>query len=161
MTLNKFMHPRNMYKTKRSFGVLAGNYPDLEKHLIKFDNGNSTIDFKSAAALKCLTKALLKVDFGLDVDLPDDRLVPTVPQRLNYLHWVEDLVKLLGDKEIVCLDIGTGASCVLPLLAIQSHKEWQAIATEVDERSFDYAQRNVASNNFEDKIQGKRMKQLK
>ena len=42
-----------------------------------------------------LTCAALSKDFGLEVDLPDDRLVPMVPQRLNYIHWVEDL--LAGD----------------------------------------------------------------
>ena len=44
-----------------------------------------------------LTCALLSKDFSLDVVLPVDRLVPMVTQRLNYIHWVEDL--LVQDKE--------------------------------------------------------------
>ena len=33
--------------------------------------------------------------------LPGDRLVPMVPQRLNYIHWLEDLLteKGEGDQE--------------------------------------------------------------
>ena len=43
-----------------------------------------------------LTCAALSKDFGLEVDLPEQRLVPMVPQRLNYIHWLEDL--LAGDR---------------------------------------------------------------
>lgn len=43
-----------------------------------------------------LACAVLSKDFGLDVVLPADRLVPMIPQRLNYIHWLEDL---LQDKE--------------------------------------------------------------
>ena len=35
---------------------------------------------------------MLSRDFGLEVVLPGDRLVPMVPQRLNYIHWLEDLL---------------------------------------------------------------------
>ena len=36
---------------------------------------------------------MLSKDFGLEVVLPVDRLVPMVPQRLNYIHWLEDLLE--------------------------------------------------------------------
>lgn len=39
-----------------------------------------------------LVCAVLSKDFGLEVVLPVDRLVPMVPQRLNYIHWLEDLL---------------------------------------------------------------------
>ena len=54
-----------------------------------------------------LTSCLLKSDFNLDVDIPKDRLVPTLPLRLNYILWVEDLMNLVQRKDnIRGLDIG-------------------------------------------------------
>lgn len=47
----------------------------VEKH----ENGAS-IDFNDARALRALTAALLRHDFGLDVELREDRLCPTVGQ---------------------------------------------------------------------------------
>ena len=36
------------------------------------------LDFNDPAAVKQLTKTLLKLDFDIDVELPDDRLCPPV-----------------------------------------------------------------------------------
>ena len=51
-----------------------------------------TLDFSNPAALRELTCAVLEKDFGLKVELPLDMLIPAVPQRLNYIHWIEDLL---------------------------------------------------------------------
>jgi methyltransferase len=53
-----------------------------------------TIDFKNQKALRALTTTLLQKDFGLRVEIPLNRLIPTLPLRLNYLLWVEDLMHL-------------------------------------------------------------------
>lgn len=42
------------------------------------EDGYASIDFKDAAALRALTTCLLKEDWGYDVELPEDRLCPTV-----------------------------------------------------------------------------------
>jgi 23S rRNA A1618 N6-methylase RlmF len=41
-------------------------------------DGYASIDFQDSAALRTLTRCLLKEDWELDVDLREDRLVPTV-----------------------------------------------------------------------------------
>lgn len=156
MNFNKFMHPRNIYRNKYNFIELAKEYPDLQKHLVHFDSGHATLDYKCPEALQCLTKTLLKKDFSLDVILPLDRLIPAVPQRLNYILWVEDLVSQLDIEKttVYGVDIGTGASCIFPLIACRNNANWRFIATEVDEGSFEYAASNVKSNQLEHKISG-------
>jgi 23S rRNA A1618 N6-methylase RlmF len=47
---------------------------------------------KDPAASIALTRALLRADFGLEWDLPRGFLCPPVPQRANYVHWIEDLL---------------------------------------------------------------------
>ena len=51
-----------------------------------------TLDFSNPSALRELTCAVLERDFGLRVEIPVDKLIPAVPQRLNYIHWIEDLL---------------------------------------------------------------------
>lgn len=55
------------------------------------------VNFKEPEAVRALTCTLLKEDFGLTIDIPLERLIPTVPLRLNYIHWVEDLID--GQKQ--------------------------------------------------------------
>lgn len=93
MSLNKFMHQRNRYKNKKpSFLDLALKYPEFRAHTTQDESGKVFLDFKNAEALRALTTCLLKEDFGLSMELPSDRLVPTLPLRLNYIHWLEDIV---------------------------------------------------------------------
>ena len=51
-----------------------------------------SLNFKDPEAVRALTCTLLREDFGLSIDIPLERLIPTVPLRLNYIHWVEDLI---------------------------------------------------------------------
>lgn len=55
--------------------------------------------------------------------IPDGQLCPTVPNRSNYIHWIEDLLSsdiipnALSSGDVVKgFDIGTGANCIYPLL---------------------------------------------
>lgn len=65
------------------------------------------MDFQDANALRVLTKCLLKKDFSLNVHLPVDKLVPTLPLRLNYILWLEDIIAVAGISDIVTgVDIG-------------------------------------------------------
>lgn len=39
--------------------------------------------------------------------IPEDRLVPTLPLRLNYILWIEDLTAAIGiGDNVTGLDIG-------------------------------------------------------
>lgn len=110
------------------------------------------IDFKNQESIRILTKCLLKRDFELDVDLPKDKLVPTLPLRFNYILWIQDILDQFDLKEnITGIDIGTGASCIYCLLASKS-KSWRMFGTEIDECNLKVARENVLRNQLQDKI---------
>lgn len=43
--------------------------------------------------MRALSRALLLQDFGVEVDIPENVLIPTIPLRLNYILWLEDLLE--------------------------------------------------------------------
>lgn len=153
--LNQFMHPRNPYRTPPSFKKLAMQYPEFRAHCTYDLSGKVRLDFKNCDALRALTTCLLDQDFGLKVDIPDGRLVPTLPLRLNYLLWIEDLMTLSARTDQKCtrigVDIGTGSACVYPLLAAKQFG-WSMLCTEADEVSYESAVNNVKKNSMQDEI---------
>ncbi|KAM4843472.1 RNA N(6)-adenosine-methyltransferase METTL16 [Thomomys bottae] len=155
MALSKSMHARNRYKDKPpDFAYLASKYPHFKQHVQMNLNGRVSLNFKDPEAVRALTCTLLKEDFGLSIDIPLERLIPTVPLRLNYIHWVEDLIgHQESDRSTLRrgIDIGTGASCIYPLLGATLNG-WYFLATEVDDMCFNYAKKNVEQNNLSDLI---------
>ncbi|XP_064208950.1 RNA N6-adenosine-methyltransferase mettl16 [Anguilla rostrata] len=153
MALNKSMHPRNRYKDKPpDFAYLASKYPEFQQHVHTNLTGRVGLNFKDPEAVRALTCTLLKEDFGLSIEIPLERLIPTVPLRLNYIHWVEDLIGGQGDGGTRRgIDIGTGASCIYPLLGATMNG-WFFLATEVDDICFNFAKKNVENNGLADLI---------
>lgn len=153
--LNKFMHPRNPYRTPPSFKKLSMKFPEFRAYCTYDVSGKVHLDFKNPRAVRALTTSLLDQDFDLKVSIPDDRLVPTLPLRLNYLLWIEDLLTHAAhyDSEhfVLAIDIGVGAACVYPLLGAKRFG-WCFVGTESDQLSFTSAHTNVQNNNLQDKI---------
>lgn len=158
MSVKKFMHPRNIYRKPPDFKDLALKYPEFRKFAHQDLSGKVTINFKDAEALRALSRCLLHHDFNLTVDIPQDRLVPTIPLRLNYLLWLEDILieNSLQSADITGIDIGTGASCVYPLIGA-AHFKWHMLATEIDEVSYQVACKNVEVNNLQSMITVKKV----
>ncbi|XP_063222274.1 U6 small nuclear RNA (adenine-(43)-N(6))-methyltransferase [Bacillus rossius redtenbacheri] len=154
---HKQVHPRSPYRSPPSFKDMAIKYPRFRKFVIQDLSGRITIDFRNPEALHALTTTLLQRDFGLEVEMPLDRLIPTVPSRLNYVLWVEDLLRAAGvsaDTPVHGIDIGTGASCIYSLLAAKS-KGWHMLATDMDADSYKCAEENVRINKLEHLVQVK------
>ncbi|KAK5639850.1 hypothetical protein RI129_010661 [Pyrocoelia pectoralis] len=148
MAMNKYMHPRNIYKTPPNFKQLAVDYPEFRTFITQDVTGKVSIDFKDIKTLRALTCTLLKKDFSLDVDIPLTRMIPTVPLRLNYILWLEDLLNISPTSNVIeGVDIGTGASCIYPLLGAKS-KGWRMLGTDVDAESLEWAQRNIDRNSL-------------
>ena len=124
-------------------------------------NGRVSLNFKDLEAVRALTCTLLREDFGLSINIPLERRIPTVPLRLNYIHWVEDLIgHQNSDKSTLRrgIDIGTGASCIYPLLGTTLNG-WYFLATEVDDMCFNYAKKNMEQNNLSDPIKAVKVPQ--
>ncbi|KAJ4390180.1 hypothetical protein N0V93_007654 [Gnomoniopsis smithogilvyi] len=142
---------RDLYVTDPDFRQLASKDADF-RAILKPAN---RLDFTDPVAVKQLTKTLLNIDFGLRINLPDDRLCPPVPNRHNYILWLKSLLDFTSYSEpggkLVGLDIGTGASCIYPLLGC-AQRPWSFIATDVDPENLRHATQNVALNNLQDRI---------
>ncbi|CAH1381535.1 hypothetical protein MTP99_005453 [Tenebrio molitor] len=152
MSMNQYMHPRNIYKQAPNFKQLAVEYPEFRKYVSQDISGKVTIDFKNVEALRALTRTLLKKDFNLEIDIPLNKLIPTVPLRLNYILWIEDLLNLSAStQDVKGIDIGTGASCIYPVIAARKCN-WSMVATEIDTDSINYASSNVKRNSLENQI---------
>ncbi|KFA78835.1 hypothetical protein S40288_05474 [Stachybotrys chartarum IBT 40288] len=113
------------------------------------------VDFNDPRSVMQLTKTLLKLDFGLHIELPSDRLCPPVPNRHNYILWLKQLLDSTSYEQprrrVVGLDIGTGASCIYPLLGC-TQRPWSFIATDVDAHNLEWASKNVSSNGLQPRI---------
>ncbi|XXG86149.1 hypothetical protein AAC387_Pa11g1097 [Persea americana] len=145
------IHPRNRYsENPPDFHLLASLYPSFKPYVFSSPrDGRARIDWTDFNATRELTRVLLLHDHSLNWCIPDGQLCPTVPNRSNYIHWIEDLLssdvveKIDGCGDGVRgFDIGTGANCIYPLLGA-SLRGWRFVGSDV---ALEWAQRNVESN---------------
>jgi len=110
-----------------------------------------------------ITKVLLRDDFQLNFNAPLTRLCPPLKQRLNYMLWVKNLRMFKGFKMNLknkCLDIGTGAAAIFPLLDSKlniSEKEKKKnflrwIVSEIDGQNIKNALTNLTRNGLEKSV---------
>ncbi|CAM1335075.1 23S rRNA (adenine(1618)-N(6))-methyltransferase RlmF [Tenacibaculum aestuariivivum] len=149
MENKKGLHENNKHKNGYDFNFLKEKYPEITAFVIKkFEK--ETIDFSDPIAVKQFNKALLAAYYNIkDWNFPDENLCPPIPGRVDYIHHLADLIS--GQDEVTVLDIGTGASCVYPLLGAAAYN-WNFIAADIDLDSLDYAQDIIDDNNLDSKI---------
>ncbi len=148
---DKGLHPKNRFNKGYNFDDLIAKNPNLKAFVFKNKYDDLTIDFSDPKAVKELNKALLFSFEQLSVwDFPDENLCPPIPGRLDYIHHLADL--LSSEKNIKILDVGTGATCIYPLLGVAEYN-WSFVATDIELNALDTAQDNIDDNNFTDKIE--------
>lgn len=88
-------HPANdLLSDQPDFEVLAAKYPALLPFL-KIQHGRARFNWRDWNAVHALAQALFAEYFGvINWCIPEGRLIPGIPNRLNYLLWVNDLLKL-------------------------------------------------------------------
>ncbi|GAX14265.1 methyltransferase [Fistulifera solaris] len=163
------------------FEELASQFPDFRKAWKEVENarrnakqrGESTslVASLTHSFSAALTKALLHVHFHVSLPrIPVNHLCPPVPNRFFYIRWIQtELLPLLVPVSYrtspfmsmqdqlsgIMLDIGTGASCIYPLLFAASHQQGHHrhkpylrafFATEIDPESVDLARQNAQGN---------------
>lgn len=145
-------HSRNKHKNGYDFKTLCLSTPELSKHLITKPNEEVTINFSLPEAVKTLNKALLESHYRIkEWELPPNYLCPGVPGRVDYIHYLADLLKStvnvvdINSNKVKLLDIGTGASCIYPLLGASEYN-WKFIASDIDPISIDNANRILSAN---------------
>ncbi|OJJ55122.1 hypothetical protein ASPSYDRAFT_93145 [Aspergillus sydowii CBS 593.65] len=148
---------RNIYKDGVDFASLALQSPDFAKFL----KPNNQLDFTDPDAVRQLTVSLLKRDFGLKVEVPEGRLCPPVPNRLNYVIWLQDLLDTTGDeyrdgydpdRVVTGLDIGTGCCSIYPLLGVTMRPGWNFIASDIDDENIRTSKHTIKANELESRI---------
>ncbi|PRQ21908.1 putative 23S rRNA (adenine(1618)-N(6))-methyltransferase [Rosa chinensis] len=146
-------HPRNKYSNNPpDFAELASLYPTFKPFVFFGRDGRPRIDWTDFNATRELTRVLLLHDHCLNWWIPDGQLCPTVPNRSNYIHWIEDLLSSdiiakttkIGDK-VRGFDIGTGANCIYPLLGA-SLLGWSFVGSDMTDVALEWAEKNVRDN---------------
>lgn len=146
------MHPNNKHSAAYDFDQLIGAYEPLKPYVHEA-YGTSTIAFSDPSAVKALNAALLRLHYGIEHwSIPESYLCPPIPSRVDYIHHLSDL--LTGSQikaPIAILDIGTGASCIYPILG-NAVFGWQFIASEINTVSLKSAQQNIDNNKLSERI---------
>jgi 23S rRNA (adenine1618-N6)-methyltransferase len=146
------MHPRNRHQDRYDFAALLRAWPPLKAHLVRTPDDRQSIDFADPAAVRALNRALLQSQYGVSGwQFPDGYLCPPIPGRADYLHGLADLLAecnggvIPRGTAIRALDVGTGASCIYPLLG---HVEygWHFVGSEIDAAALTSARTIVAAN---------------
>lgn len=148
------MHNRNVHRNGYDFPALVRSYPALEDYTFHNTHGHLSIDFANPKAVKVLNTALLKHHYEIGYwDFPDEHLCPPIPGRVEYIHLLKDLLDASEiKKDINLLDIGTGATCIYPLLGSATYS-WNFIGSDVDVQSLQNAQTIIEKNQLQDVIE--------
>ena len=133
------LHPKNKHQKGYNFTELCEAYSELKAFVIVNQYGTETIDFANPQAVKAINTALLFKDYRLTFwDFPDDNLCPPIPGRVDYIHYLADLLTASKiTKNITVLDIGTGANCIYPLLG-NAEYNWSFVGTDIDKKLKDF-----------------------
>ncbi|MEO9477166.1 MAG: 23S rRNA (adenine(1618)-N(6))-methyltransferase RlmF [Cyclobacteriaceae bacterium] len=147
------LHPRNKHTGRYDFDKLIACYEQLAEHVTLNIHQNRSIDFANPESVKALNRALLKLQYGIqNWDIPDGYLCPPIPGRADYIHYMADLLcsnnygKIPTGEHVTCLDIGTGSSCIYPIIGSAEYG-WSFIGSDIDKTALSASQKIIDQNN--------------
>lgn len=146
------LHPRNIHTQKYDFDALVKDHPKLSAFVKKNKHDALGIDYSDANAVQCLNQALLAHHYKVqDWSVPKGHLCPPVPGRANYIHYIADL---LGEEfdgkppvgtKVKGLDVGTGTSCIYPILG-NSIYGWKFVGSDISTDAINHAKTILSAN---------------
>jgi 23S rRNA (adenine1618-N6)-methyltransferase len=146
------MHPRNRHLSRYDLKQLSKICPELATHVLKNKFGDDSVDFSNPLSVKLLNKAILMDSYKVGWwDIPDHFLCPPIPGRVDYIHYLADLLASLNQGKIPLghtvrvLDVGVGANCIYPLIGTAEYS-WSFVGSEVDQKALEAAQ-NILDQN--------------
>lgn len=150
------MHPRNRHLSKSGqlydLAALSKTNPALKKWLVTKANGQTSVDFSQAQAVKELNRALLFHFYNVQYwQFPDEHLCPPIPGRVDYIHYLADLLSqsngaaINKGKAIRGLDIGTGATLIYPILASAEY-DWTMVASDISKSAINNCETIIKQN---------------
>lgn len=146
------LHPRNKHRKHYDFVELCKSCPELMQFVKRNEYNDESIDFFNPEAVKTLNKALLKCYYGISHwSIPQHYLCPPIPGRADYIHHIADVVGSYYKNNIPtgntfkCLDIGTGANCVYPIIGNKEYG-WSFTGTDIDPIALENASQIIRHN---------------
>lgn len=138
---------------------LARAFPDDLGRFVHISgtSGKAYLDWSDGDAVRAVTAATLLDRYGVRWSIPAGMLCPAVPNRKNYVDWVHTLLQgsregnggHLSHRDAVAetrgLDVGTGASCIYPIIGACEHG-WHVVGTDVSDAALASARRIVEEN---------------
>lgn len=146
------LHPRNLHRNGYDFEALILVSPALKPFVFTNQYQTQTIDFSDAEAVKNLNKALLLSHYHVAYwDIPATNLCPPIPGRVDYIHYLADLLASSNNNAIPTsetiqgLDIGIGANCIYPILGNALYG-WSFVGTDTDEKALQNCKKIIGQN---------------
>jgi 23S rRNA (adenine1618-N6)-methyltransferase len=146
------LHPRNLHRFGYDFEKLIQTNPDLKQYVFVNEFDTQTIDFSNPEAVKSLNKSILMHDYDIqNWDLPKDYLCPPIPGRVDYIHYLADLLATTNNtiipegENVIGLDIGIGSNCIYPILG-NSIYDWSFVGTDIDENAIQNCKKIIEQN---------------
>ena len=150
-TTSKTLHKRNLHNTRYDFPKLISSSQNLASYVKENQYGDLSIDFSSNEAVLELNKALLKYFYQIEWNIPQKYLCPPIPGRVDYIHYIADLLAnsnsdvIPKGNSIKGLDVGIGANSIYPIVGNRSYG-WSFIGSDIDKVSVSNAQDIIDSN---------------
>ena len=151
-TEKSHLHPRNLHRNGYDFEALILVCQELKPFVFTNQYQTQTIDFSDAEAVKNLNKALLLSHYNVTFwDIPATYLCPPIPGRVDYIHYLADLLASSNNNSIPTsetiqgLDIGIGANCIYPILGNALYG-WSFVGTDTDEKALQNCKKIISQN---------------